>query len=250
MIIGIYGLGRFGQFWGQLLSSLGHPVWGFNRSTKPIIPEIIPVPLEDLSKVHTLFLCTAISSIPEVCKELSPIIGPNTLVVDTCSVKEFPSKAMAEAFDPQVPLLPIHPMFGPDSGKNRDLPLVMCPDPREHPRSSELQALWTQNFSWLGMRVIPMTAQDHDLEAARTQGITHVIGRILSDLRLQPSEIATLGYTKLFDVMEQTCNDPWQLFVDLQRFNPHTKVIRKDLEASVQKVLGTLEKLSQESAGE
>lgn len=91
-----------------------------------------------------------------------------------------------------------------------------------------------------------MSAQDHDMEAARTQGITHVIGRILSDLHLTPSGIATLGYTKLFEVMEQTCNDPWQLFVDLQRFNPHTKHMRQNLDSSVRKLLGTLEQIIQE----
>ena len=30
--------------------------------------------------------------------------------------------------------------------------------------------------------------------------------------------------------MEQTCNDPWQLFADLQRFNRHTVEMRARLE--------------------
>ena len=243
MNIGIYGLGRFGQFWGKVLAPLGYPILGYNRSDRSVIPDITPVSLDQVAKVDTLFLCTAISSIPDVCKELAPLVGPDTLVVDTCSVKLFPAQIMAETFHPDVPLLPIHPMFGPDSAKNRDLPLVICPDPRNHQKSQELSSFWSDAFTQLGMRVIPMTAQDHDMEAARTQGITHVIGRILSDLHLKPSDIATLGYTKLFEVMEQTCNDPWQLFVDLQRYNPHTQHMRQDLESSVKKLLGTLEQI-------
>ena len=42
-----------------------------------------------------------------------------------------------------------------------------------------------------------------------------------------------MGYNKLLEIVEQTCNDPWQLFLDLQRYNPHTREMRARLEKSL-----------------
>jgi prephenate dehydrogenase len=86
-----------------------------------------------------------------------------------------------------------------------------------------------------------MTPDQHDREAAFTQGVTHYIGRILADLNLHHSEIGTLGYSKLLEIIEQTCNDPWQLFVDLQRFNPHTREMRGRLAQAIQHIMDSLD---------
>jgi prephenate dehydrogenase len=86
-----------------------------------------------------------------------------------------------------------------------------------------------------------MSPQEHDRKAAYTQGITHYVGRVLADLDLEPSPISTLGYHKLLEIREQTCNDPWQLFLDLQRFNPYTKEMRERLHRSLDRMLKQLE---------
>jgi len=178
---------------------------------------------------------------------LAPYLAPETLIFDTCSVKIYPTKVMAEKIPLSNPILPLHPMFGPDSANQPDLPLVMCPDPRNNPRSTKLFAAWQQTFTNLGLRVLPMTPEEHDQEAARTQGITHFIGRILGELDLHPSPIGTLGYRKIFEVREQTCNDPWQLFLDLQRYNPYTKSLRAEMDVAFRKLMGTLETLTDDS---
>jgi hypothetical protein len=41
--------------------------------------------------------------------------------------------------------------------------------------------------------------------------------------------------------VEQTCNDPMQLFLDLQRFNPHTREMRARLEKSLQAVMSAID---------
>ena len=53
-----------------------------------------------------------------------------------------------------------------------------------------------------------MTPDEHDREAAFTQGVAHYIGRVLSDLGVRRSPIGTVGYNKLLEIVEQTCNDP------------------------------------------
>ncbi len=81
-----------------------------------------------------------------------------------------------------------------------------------------------------------MSPEKHDQLTAYSQGITHYVGRLLAELQLQPTVIDTLGYRKMLEVMGQTCNDSWQLFLDLQNYNPYAMKMRKDLDASIAKI--------------
>ena len=226
MRIGIYGLGRFGSFWAELCSHLG-TVCAFNRSQRPVPAGVEMVDLAGLTDCDVIFLCCAISAMPAVCAGLAPLLKPGCLVMDTCSVKVWPVQQMLSAFPPEIEIIGSHPMFGPDSARDGvvGLPMVLSPVRS----SAERFQHWFQIFAGLGLRTISMTPDEHDREAARTQGVTHFMGRIFAELGLRPSAIATVGYNRLTEVMEQTCNDPWQLFVDLQYYNPHTAAMRADV---------------------
>jgi len=133
-----------------------------------------------------------------------------------------------------------HPMFGPDSARTgiAGLPMILCPA-RIAAREQEH---WRELFAGMGLKVSLMSPDEHDREAAFTQGITHYIGRVLSDLGVRKSPIATVGYTRLLEIMEQTCNDPWQLFLDLQRYNPYTREMRARLESSLRAIMTAIDK--------
>jgi prephenate dehydrogenase len=235
MKIGVYGLGRFGQFWARLLHDQGYDVAAFNRSSRPVDGDIHIAPLKEICRRDVLFLCTAISSIDDVAQQIAPLLSPHTLVADTCSVKLHPLRALSARLHPDQPVMGTHPMFGPDSAVDgiAGLPVVISP----WRCADAVVESWSLRFESAGLKVIRMTADDHDREAARTQGITHFIGRFLSTLDLSPSDIGTVGFQKIFDVMEQTCNDPWQLFLDLQRFNPYTAGIRRQMAGSFEKII-------------
>ena len=68
-----------------------------------------------------------------------------------------------------------------------------------------------------------MTPDEHDRIAASSQGITHFIGRVLKEAGVRSTKINTLGFNELLGVIEQTCNVSWDLFRDLQKYNPYTK---------------------------
>jgi len=91
--------------------------------------------------------------------------------------------------------------------------MILCP---ARIAARELEK-WRAFFSGRGLSVSVMTPDEHDREAAFTQGVAHYIGRVLSDLGVRRSAIGTVGYNKLLEIVEQTCNDPLQLFLDLQR---------------------------------
>lgn len=238
MEIGIYGLGRFGKFWALQLSRYA-TIKGFNRTPLEQAPEgVILVSKEELFKCDTIIFCVAISALETVLKESASLIKEGTLVMDTCSVKVYPAKIMTELLSPQVDIIATHPMFGPDSGKDglKGLPMVFCPI-----RGGEAEFdIWRTLFKKMELNLLEMSCDAHDREAAYSQGVTHFVGRVLDELALKPTQIATLGYRRLLSIIEQTCNDPLQLFLDLQRFNPYAPAMQSRLKESLDKVLGML----------
>ena len=235
MVIGVYGLGRFGSFWAKHLTRLSDVVVWSRDASRPTPEGVRRVSEDDVLSSDVVILCVAISAMEEVLERISGRIPSGTLVMDTCSVKVHPSQAMLRLLPEQIGILATHPMFGPDSGKDglNGLPLVFSPLRMD----DEEIDLWRTRFSSLGLNVVEMTPEEHDREAAYTQGITHFIGRILGELDLKQSPIATAGYRDLLDIVRQTCNDPWRLFVDLQRYNPYTSPMRREVHQAINVML-------------
>jgi prephenate dehydrogenase len=242
--LGIYGLGRFGRYYSELLSGYS-TVKAYSRNQSVSPPDGVErVDEATLCEQPVVILCVAISGLREVLQRVALRVKPGTLVMDTCSVKKLPADWMVELLPPDVKILATHPMFGPDSagGGIRGLPMILHP---VRLSSSELTQ-WRRFFEGVGLSVQVMKPEQHDREAAFTQGLTHYLGRVLAELELEPSRIASLGYRKLLEIIEQTCNDSWQLFYDLQQFNPYTREMRDKLAASLGEVKRRLDGHKQE----
>jgi len=239
MSVGIYGLGRFGFFWaGHLAKHV--EVKGYNRSPLARYPEGVARASEDeVLSCDTVILCVAISSFKEVVTRIAGRLRPDALVMDTCSVKVYPAQVMGSLLPPSVQIIATHPMFGPDSAKNglAGLPLVFSPIRAD----SDAADRWLQTFRSMGLQVLKMDCDLHDREAAYSQGVTHFVGRVLDELHLKSTEIATLGYRNLMTIVEQTCNDPLQLFYDLQRYNPYAHDMHLRLKDALDTVLAVLD---------
>ncbi len=239
MKVGVYGLGRFGRFWAEILSR-DFDVYGYNRSTiESPLQHVTPVSEGELFTCDAVFLCVAISSFEDVLRRILPFMRPELTILDTCSVKMYPTEKMKEILPPYVTSIGTHPMFGPDSGKNgiSGLPLVYSPVQG----SPDVFTRWKQYFESLHLQVIEVSPAEHDREAAYTQGVTHFIGRVLKELDLKESVMGTRGYRALLNIVEQTCNDPLQLFKDLQHYNAFTHEMRSRLNLSIGKTMKMLE---------
>lgn len=238
MKIGVYGLGRFGSFFASMLAKGGAEVIACSRSPHEA-PEGVRLAAEDeVLHADYLFFAVAISSFESVLRKVSDAIGNDTVVLDTCSVKTYPAKWMREILPQETYKIATHPMFGPDSGKYgvNGLPIVMCPISPVDGRYMEIR----RYFAGLGLKILEMSEREHDMEAAYSQGVTHFVGRTLKKMGMQPTEIATQGYKALMQIVDQTCNDPEQLFFDLQRYNPYAKEMRLSLQVAIEKVLNRL----------
>ena len=239
MTVGVYGLGRFGSFWAEQLARV-MPVCAYSRSShRATPPGVRRVGEDELLSLPAVFLCVAISAVEEVLLGMRGKLAPGAVVMDTCSVKTYPVGLMERLLPESASVMGTHPMFGPDSGRGgiQGLPMILCPVRIGHRETEQ----WRETFASMGLAVTVMSPAEHDRQAAFTQGIAHYIGRVLSDLGVQPSPIGTVGYRKLLEIVEQTCNDPWQLFLDLQRYNPYTREMRARLEASLRSVMSAID---------
>lgn len=239
MRLGVYGLGRFGSFWAQALARHAEVRAWSRDPARATPPGVTRVAEDEVLAQPAVFFCVAISAFEEVLGRTASRIPAGTVVMDTCSVKSHPAALMARLLPPGVSALATHPMFGPDSAAESlaGLPMVLCPVRIE---AAELER-WRRFFASLGLSAVVMTPDEHDVRAAFTQGVTHYLGRVLKDFGATPSEVATVGYRRLLEIVDQTCNDPWQLFLDLQRYNPHTREMRERLRRSLETVMAAID---------
>lgn len=213
MKVAIVGLGRFGKTLKKLLGNNFELIL-INRSNP-----------SDIVKADAVFYCVPISSFESVIKSHKKFFKPNHLLIDVLSVKIHPKKVFEKHLRGlKTQALLTHPMFGPDSSKEgfNNLPIIID----KFKSNAENFSFWKSFFVKKGLKVIEMSAQKHDRLAANSQGVAHFIGRLLEKFDFKPTEIDSLGSKKLQEVMEQTCNDTWQLFSDLQKFNPYTRSMR------------------------
>jgi prephenate dehydrogenase len=247
MRVGVYGLGRFGSFWAGALARHAE-VCAWSRSpSRPAPPGVTLATEDEVLAQPAVSFCVSISAFEEVLGRTAARIPAGTLVMDTCSVKRHPAALMDRLLAPGIAVLATHPMFGPDSGSAGldGLPMVLCP---VRIAAGELER-WRAFFASLGLAVSVMDPDDHDRQAAFTQGVTHYLGRVLKDFGVAPSIMGTLGYRRLLGIVEQTCNDPWQLFLDLQRFNPYTRQMRERLQRSLEAVMDAIDGIDRSAAG-
>lgn len=230
--VGVLGLGRFGLFWSKVLAH-GYEVYGWNRSPRENPPCPL-VSLEELCRLPVIFLCVPMRTMKETLERIAPLLGSDTVVVDTCSVKVKPVEWMLATLPAGTPILATHPMFGPESGKESvmGLPLMMHPVRLASERYNE----FAHFFQSLGIMVVEITPEEHDKQAALSQALTHMLGRSLNVMALEDTPIGTLWYRKLLAICRQVAKDSEELFMDMQLLNPYAEGMRRSFEDAWQTV--------------
>lgn len=239
--VGIVGFGRFGQtlyrlikddFLITLYDKKTVKKKGLTNNTK------LAKNLADVYQNEVIFFAVPISSFEEVILSHRKFFKKEHLLIDVLSVKLYPAKIFKKYLKDGPQVLLTHPMFGPDSSKEGfvNLPIILD----QFTTDNINYEFWREYFKSKKLRVLEMPAKSHDRLAAYSQGLTHFIGRLLDAYRFTQSPVDSLGAKKLLEVKEQTCNDSWQLFEDLQHFNPYTKKMRIKLGEKYDKLYNKL----------
>lgn len=226
--IGIIGFGRFGRLTARYLGE-AFDVWVSTRSDKENDIKACgarPATLKSVCEKDIVILCVPISTMKENLANIAPLLKRDAIVVDVCSVKVRPVRWMKRLLPESVSFLATHPMFGPDSAKNalKDRKIVLC---RERIQDRPYEKIKT----WLvskGLIVIEATPEEHDEKIAVSLSLTHFIGRSLSQFGAQDLDIDTEGYKRLMHILGVVKHDTWQLFEDMNQYNPFAEQKRNE----------------------
>lgn len=181
-----------------------------------------------------IFYCVPIRDFKKVLMSHRKFLT-NQLLIDVLSVKLHAQQVFAQVLKgTDARALLTHPMFGPDSSKQGFAHLRIVMD--QFMSTQDEYQFWKAIFIKKGLAIIEMDADTHDRLAARSQGLAHVVGRVLAQFGMQETPIDTKGSKLLLELMEQTCNDSWELFEDMQTKNPYANKMRKDMYKAMQAV--------------
>ena len=226
MKVGIVGYGRFGAVLHRLLKD-DFEVIVYSKEIPTHVQAHIRVAknVQELYESDTVFYAVPIESFEKVIASHRKYFEPRHTLIDVLSVKMHPEKIFRKYIKGTgAQAILTHPMFGPDSSKEgfTGLPIILDKCIAE----TRVYESWKNFFSSKGLHVVEMSAREHDKIAASSQGLTHFVGRLMESYGLKSSSIDSLGTKKLLEIKEQTCNDTWQLFTNLQHYNPFTKKMR------------------------
>lgn len=234
--VGIIGFGRFGNLLYEILKK-GFEVEVFDINPDNQTESVDFLPLEDVLKNDTIFLAVPIRDFEKLMKDLSGKVAGNKTIVDVCSVKVYPKDMMLKYLPADSDIIATHPLFGPDSFQERGSVMMMEKVRDAHDRYD----FWKSYFESQNIIIEEISCDEHDMIAAKSQGLTHLIGRVIDDFGTQKTNIDTVGYQALHKLVSQTCNDSWELFEDIQRFNPYTKTMISELNNSFKKIVNSLD---------
>ena len=242
MEIGIIGFGRFGKLIVKYLVE-DFKVYVFDKSDKS--QEIkymnaIPSFLQEVCSKDIIIISVPISKFKGVLEDIKKLIQVNSLVIDVCSVKEYPVKLMKEILSEEVQILATHPLFGPDSAADSLVgrKIVLCKERVSNEMYEKIKT-YLKNKS---LMIIETTPEKHDKEIANSLVLTHFIGRSLIEIGITKTEIDTKGHNRLLKVLDTVKNDAWQLFKDMNVYNKHTSKIREDFIKAVNTINEEIEK--------
>ena len=240
--VGIIGFGRFGKILSNILQK-GFMIKVYDIQSLSYHNGVQFTSLEEVLKEKVIFIAVPIRHFESLINNISGELKNNTTIIDVCSVKKYTSDVMKNILPEEIGIISSHPMFGPDSYlSNKKLKMMMHSTRDVHNQYD----FWKKFFSDQNIKILEMTPDMHDRLAAKTQGVTHFLGRTLKEFGIQKTNIDTQGFSDLIDLVEQTCNDTWELYSDLQTYNPYTKEMINNLKNSVDVLEKQLKELNNE----
>jgi len=237
--VGIIGFGRFGKILANILQK-GFHIKVYDKKPKDSFHGIEFTSLNKIMNEKNIFIAVPIREFENIINKISPLLKKGTTIIDVCSVKKYPTEIMIKKLNPDIGIIATHPMFGPDSFLSNNKLKMMLNNTRD---VNQIFKFWKQYFKDQGIKVIEMTPDQHDLMAAKTQGVTHFLGRMLKEFGIHKTQIDTQGFSDLLDLVDQTCNDTWELYSDLQLFNPYTSTMIKNLKSATDSLDNRLKEL-------
>ncbi|MEW9570357.1 prephenate dehydrogenase/arogenate dehydrogenase family protein [Rhodanobacter sp. Si-c] len=227
MIFALFGYGRFGHAFADLLQRAGHVVRIHDPQAEVPAALACATPAAALAGAEWAVLAMPVPQLEPALRELRPLLEARHTVIDVGSVKEHPCALLDEHLGAAIPHAGTHPLFGPLSlARGEPLRTVLCASAR-HP-----QAAWRTRalFEALGCTVIAQDAAAHDRAMAKTHALAFFIARALVEMGVGDDlSMAPPSFLGLANMLAAVRGDAGHLFAAIQRENPYAESARAEL---------------------
>jgi len=233
----VVGTGRFGHFWCRHLSK-EHPTYAFDVNPdcrKKVERFAIWDSLENCLTKKYIFLTIPIHSLEDFLRDNKKRFKKGTVLIDCASVKVPVLGWFEDHLPDDVYYIASHPLFGPDSARNKLRDNVIMVMPGKVPLS-DYQTLIHFFMENLGLHIYNLSADEHDELMAYNLNLVHFLGRALSDLGITKLPIMMSSLTKLNDIVKVVMNDTTELFLDFYKYNPYSGKVKDQWLKSFKKI--------------
>ncbi|OPY88235.1 MAG: T-protein [Smithella sp. PtaU1.Bin162] len=211
IIGGTHGMGRW---FARLLRNDDYKVHVCGRKTR--------LGIDDLAGLcHVVVVAVPIAATAEVIKQVGPLMGKDSLLMDLTSIKKEPVELMLASSRADV--IGCHPLFGPSLKNVRGQNVILCPARANKRWLSWLKKLLVQG----GLIVTEKTPAEHDKMMAIVQVLNHLntisLGLTLAATGIPLAEIKKFS-TPIFktkvEIIKKIFTETPGLYADIIMHNP------------------------------
>lgn len=159
--------GARGQMGGLFLRAFGQAGFEVAALDRPYADEA-----RILAGADLLLLSVPVTAMGEVARRMAPLLKPEAILCDVCSVKVNPLFQMLEAH--AGPVVGTHPLFGPVIPEGFEPRVAVCPGRDLPGREGEAAAAVSRLFAAANFAPFDSTAEEHDRAMAVTQGLNFI----------------------------------------------------------------------------
>lgn len=233
----IIGAGRFGAFWGRHLSQF-YPVYFYDidASRESLIePFGNRASLEACLEKPFIFLTIPIRRIEGFLKGHAVDFKPGTVLIDCASVKMIVINWFQQHLPEHIYFAASHPLFGPDSARNglEDHTIALIPGRIPFRYYTMLVDLFAEKMH---LRVLNISAEEHDRLMAYNLTLIHHLGRTFDDMQISQLALKMASLSKLNHIARVTMNDSEELFYDFHYFNSFAREVEEQFISSFNKI--------------
>jgi prephenate dehydrogenase len=233
MRIAIIGAGKMGVWFAKFFLEEGYSVVVADRSKEKLskLKSEIAVETADfveaVQNADRVLICVSISAFEAVIKTISPSIREDQVVMDICSIKDFPVKVMHKHIKTGL-VLGTHPVFGPGSKSVKHKAFILTPTNAEEREFAESFKKWLETKK---ARVFVMPPKKHDELMSVVLGFPHFLGLVACETLLEQADypetknVAGTTYRMLLTLAEVTALENPELFASLQLSLPELEKI-------------------------